>query len=224
MMRFAMAAVVAVFVVAAPVVMAQSQATTWERAFATGVTADAVYFKAHSVDARGTHHTLEAWRDGDRRVHRITDGKVEILAERVGDGQAADYAYEVADRTRGVLHKATGASVVRAGMLWNYWALAHELKYPVGKFELKKLNTLGVVVDQARCEWFEVKQEELPTERVCWSRAFGLPLRIERVAADGPAERVFEMDVVRKIAPSDGEFRVVAKGLRVMELGADDAD
>src|SRR5262245_49795157 len=90
----------------------------WHAAFAAEAT-PGVHWNAVYVDARGGHVT-EAWRAGERRLRRLTDGRLELYAENDGD----DVRYQLTDRGRELAFSGTRAGLARRGALhdWQGWA------------------------------------------------------------------------------------------------------
>ena len=68
----------------------------WESSFpAAAVRERNVYFAARYVGTAGREHRQEVWREGSRRLRRITDDKLDLLIEKDSSGE---YQYRLAAR------------------------------------------------------------------------------------------------------------------------------
>jgi len=106
----------------------------WESSFpAAAVRERNVYFAARYVDTAGREHRQEVWREGSRRLRRITDGKLDLLIEK---DSSDEYQYRLADRTQSILILTDRASLYRAGIFFDWSGVAHALSEPHGPYRI----------------------------------------------------------------------------------------
>lgn len=133
-----------------------------------------LHYRARYV-ARGADHDVEVWVDG-ARLKRITDGTVEVHAERQpGD---ADLRMTVLDLRRRIATRVDGASLAHIGHAIGWSELAQGLRQPRGEYRLAR--SAAPTVDAAPtqpCEWYALMQPGR-TSRICWQAQAGLPLLI----------------------------------------------
>lgn len=134
---------------------------SWEQAFAAPAHDPSVHFRASYFDGRP--HTLEVWRDGDRRLRRQTDGRLNLYGERRG----RDFAYHLADSSRKVLVHVAGSNLHRLGIFEGWTELSHIVVRPRGTYEIRAGK-------RARdCRWYAIGSRQ-----ICWSVRYALPLVI----------------------------------------------
>ncbi|WP_018263367.1 hypothetical protein [Methylobacterium sp. WSM2598] len=194
----------------------ETSGLTWDVAFPTDQAPDRVYFKARYLDDHGNAHALEVWREGRRRLRRVTDGRLAVVVEERGGG--GDYEFRMADRQRGVIIKADRTSLYRIGRFVDWRGLAHVIDVPKGGFTLRKLLGEEQAAPQHACDWFELTVgDERSNRHVCWSRGWGIPLEIRAARPNGIATR-FEVLDVRTLDKADAAFELGADGLMEMDI------
>jgi len=133
-----------------------------------------LHLQAISRDAKGQPHVLEFWRDGQGRVVRRTDGRVELRLTPSADDEDA---YEVRDLKARVVYHVHRVNLFRIGIFTDRWSTQHLLDQPRGAYTLtrgtEELTASGL------CSWVRIGQGEGNALDVCWSEAYGVPL-IER--------------------------------------------
>jgi hypothetical protein len=135
-----------------------------------------LHFKAAYRDARGDHH-VEVWRDGQRQLHRQTDGALDLFVQRK---DAHDPAFEmvVLDHRRRIRTNVSRGSLAEMGHAADWFSLAHGMAMPSGPYQLVPLRGAPPSIEPAsRCDWYTLSsagRESL----VCWSRRYALPLLI----------------------------------------------
>lgn len=147
-------------------------------------------FKAH-----GTDHQLEVWRDGERRVKRMTDAAlISFAVHKPGD---VDFDLQMLDLHKRISTHIDRTTMYRLGNFTDWFDLTHALRHPKGAYQLVRSTApAGVAsattVAVAACDWYTLTESGRAT-RLCWSPADRLPLVI--LAADGsPAWRVTAVD------------------------------
>lgn len=148
-----------------------------------------LHYRASYV-ARGAEHQVEVWIDG-ARLKRVTDGAVELHAERQpGD---ADFGMTVLDLQRKISTRVDSASLERLGHSLGWGELAQGLRQPRGDYRLERIAAPAVNANPVRsCEWYALAQAG-HTTRICWQAEARLPMLI----ADAQGQwiwRVTELD------------------------------
>lgn len=168
--------------------------------------ATSVHYRASFTGREGREQQLEAWRDGERRVRRVTDGAVETIAvRRPGD---AEYSLTVLDRPRKLLTKVGRTSLYRMGNFTDWFDLAHALRHPKGEARVTPAQPPeGAPRTVAACRWFDLAQgATLPatTTHVCWSAQAQIPLAI----VDGSGRTVWRVSQLELRRVPEAVFRV----------------
>lgn len=141
--------------------------------------------------ARGGEHTLEAWLDAGVRLKRVTDGVLEIHAER--DPGAAEFRMTALDLQRRIATRVDRTNLYRIGQFTDWFELAQGLRQPRGDYRLARVAApVPAIAALQDCEWYELAQDG-HASRICWSPSLRLPLLV--VSAQGqPLWRVTEVD------------------------------
>ena len=171
---------------------------SWQQVFALPAREPSVHVRAHYVDAAGTH-TLELWRDGDRRLRRDTDGKLSLWAQRRG----GDFDYHLADRNRKMLVHVAGGNLHRIGVFQGWNELAHIVVRPHGDVAVERRGS------GRGCRWYRIGARDL-----CWSARYALPLVIEEAG-----RVVFTID---ELSPGHPDSRVFELPSGMAEIDAND--
>jgi hypothetical protein len=215
-----------VFAGVAIAVLASTSAThaaadeVWQNAFPQAAAAEkSIYFEAHYFDANGTEHRQQVWRDGSRRLRRISDDRVDLSVEKDANGE---YQYRLADRVRHVLVLADRTSLYRAGIFSDREGLAHGLREPRAPHEIASSGATEQT-QVGPCSWSELTINEpvASTSRICWSREWAVPLLIQAKRGNGWVTE-FEVSEARRIEPSDAIFQVDSAGYVKIDARADD--
>ena len=96
----------------------------WDQAFPTAAAPAQVHFLARYTDALGAPHRLEVWRDGDRRLRRRTDDRLDLHVEKGADGE---HRYQLVDHARAVVVSVDRTTLYRIGSFSDWVGLAHVL-------------------------------------------------------------------------------------------------
>lgn len=191
---------------------------TWDAAFDTSKAASRVHAQVRYLDANGSAHTLELWRDGADRLRRKTDDRIDLYAVRGAD---RELHYTMLDMHRRIAVDVKRTNLYRIGVFNDWAGLAHLLKRPEGPV---KIATLSNTAPQAAalapidaCTWRRIAPA-VPRANgrvVCWSTRYGLPLVIARDDETTPLLRVervesFERDDALFAPALDGYTRVDA--------------
>lgn len=189
----------------------------WESSFPVAAVAERnVYFATRYVDVAGTEHRQEVWREGSRRLRRVTDRKLDLLIEKDGSDE---YQYRLADRRRSILILADRTSLYHAGIFSDWQGVAHALREPRGPYRVVARGGPPAQVAVGLCSWSEVivGGAAAPTSRVCWSQEWGLPFVIESWS-EGLWKARFSVVEVRAFDSFDAIFTLDSAGL--MEVDA----
>ncbi len=183
---------------AAPATVAAPFAN-WDAAFGLGHEPQAVHFKARYRDRRGTDHTVEAWRDGVRFLHRATDDRVDLylLARSSARG---DYLYRLVDRDQRRVIDVERRNLYRIGVFTDWYGLAHVIDRVHGANRLTRAAApLNAAAPLESCAWRAI--ERLGDDgarhrtRICWSARWGAPMEIWDDSDHGqPQFRIVEID------------------------------
>lgn len=190
---------------AAPALAAPRRAS-FEQAFPTRDEPRTLHYVV-AFASRGAPHRLEVWRDGDRRVKRVTDRGVTTFAfHKPG---SPDFQLSILDARRRIHTRINRTDMYRIGQFTDWFDLTHGLRHPKGAYLLTSGSApAGAPRPLQPCTWWDLK-EGPRTVHVCWSARVRLPMLI--VAPAGPAApdvvvwRVAEVD--RRAAPP-GAFRI----------------
>jgi hypothetical protein len=211
----------AIVALASATVAAAEPAENWQTAFPREAAArQSIYFQAHYVDASGIEHRQEVWREGARRLRRLTDGRLDLKVERDTDGE---YQYQLGDRARHIMILADRTSLYRAGIFSDWEGLAHGLSEPRGPYELA---TPGDALEQsgiAPCAWttMTMMTDSQSTSRICWSADWGLPISIQ-IKRGNDWVTQFAITEVRTFEPSAATFQIDGVGYVEIDARASD--
>jgi hypothetical protein len=193
----------------------------WQTAFPRSAVAEqSIYFQASYFDASGVEHRQEVWREGARRLRRVTDDRIDLAVERDADGE---YQYRLADRERHIMVLADRTSLYRAGIFSDWEGLAYGLQEPRARYELA---TSGGALERsgiAPCTWttMTMMTDSQSTSRICWSNEWGLPISIHiKRGTDWVTQ--FAITEVRTFEPSAATFQVDGVGYVEIDARASD--
>lgn len=192
----------------------------WDTAFVDHSGEKPLHFHATYVDSTGRPHTLEEWRQGASHIRRKTDDRIDLHADVIGaprPGMPADYLWQVIDLQKHVDHRISTQGMMKAGMIYSYWSMAHVLARPAGRFSINPLASRAEVkVKGLPCRWYLIQPSDQAVSQVCWAAGIGLPLRIEAPAPDGSWKTTFSVNTIDS-SISPGTFTVHVAGLRVID-------
>lgn len=178
----------AVAAIAAAASAAATPPLRFETVFAAAGEPPRLHFRA-AYAAGGGAHTLEVWRDGDRRVKRVTDGRVTTLAAH--DPGSAEFGLTIVDPGKRTITTIDRTNLYRLGNFTDWFDLTHGLRHPKGGYTLVAAAApAGAPAPVAACRWYDLTAAARTTH-VCWSAASRLPLVI---AAPGATWRVTAID------------------------------
>lgn len=132
--------------------------------------------------AGGAVHRLEVWRDGQRRIVRITDGRISSYASRRPG--ADGYRLTVLDVPRRLRTDVDRTNLYRIGSFIDWFDLGHGLRHPRGRYTLVTLAKAPPVAAPLRpCDWYGLTEGGRRTS-ICWDAHDHVPMLI---AAEGGA-------------------------------------
>jgi len=190
----------------------------WEQAFPTAAARADVHFVAHFRGSDGRSHRLEAWRHGESFLRRRTDDTLELYAAAQPGGEPS---YRFIDHHRHLVTDVQRASLFRLGVVSDWFGLAHVLEHPKGAFTVAAASGSEVATgpNQGACSWRALTMDAVgaqpPQEaRICWSSAWGLPLRVFRRTPEGPWREELAVELVERArgAPATWELPAVPAG------------
>ena len=159
----------------------------WQQVFSSVDAAHFLEFTAHFRDAKGGEHLLHYWREGNQRLRRNTDGNMDLMVERLADGE---HRYHLINHRKKILTQIDQTNLHRIGQFSTWDDFAHTLAMPASDVVLVKSTNAEALVSNQRCSWYEVSHT-MPGDltgmhqRICWSRSLGIPLKIIVVGAGG---------------------------------------
>jgi hypothetical protein len=188
---------------ASAVLPAQAAELRFEQAFDTGAGGPAALHYQASYNAGGAPHRVEVWRDGERRVRRRTDERVEVHASR--EAGSAEFEMSILDLERRIHTTVSRSNLYRIGSFTDWFDLAHGLRHPRGAYRLVGIAApAGAPAPLQPCSWFELMQDG-QASRICWSTLAQVPMLI--VSGDGNvAWRIDALDF-KPIAPGAFSMR-----------------
>jgi hypothetical protein len=125
----------------------------------------------------GTEHSLEVWRDGDRRLKRRTDKNIESYLFR--EPGSTEFQMSVLDPKKKIRTRIGRTNLYRIGSQIDWFDMAHGLKHPIGPYTVAKAQTpAGAPKAVENCQWYDLAQGGRTTH-ICWSARDRLPVLIQ---------------------------------------------
>ncbi len=186
---------------------------SFEQAFSTAGEPARLHYTVAFV-SRGAPHRLEVWRDGDRRVKRVTDGAVTTFAfHRPG---SPDFKLSILDARRRIHTRIDRTDMYRIGQFTDWFDLTHGLRHPKAAYVLTAGSApAGAPRPVRACTWWDLTQGAR-TVHVCWSPTVRLPLLIvDPRAPPGPGSAagvVWRVASVSEASAPPGAFRIHDRG------------
>lgn len=188
--------------------LAFSKTLSWEKAFSVSRVVKYLHMVVHYTDAEGKSHRLEYWRDGDRRLRRSTDDKMDLYAFKTEDD---DYQYFVVNRQKAVVVKINRTNLYRLGAFYNWYSLAHALKRPPEKtYSIEALKRKPYRLSNYYCNWYLIKESQ-KSHSVCWSKKLSVPLLVE----DQKGRPIWKVEKVSTQPIQDSVFRIRSDLLQI---------
>lgn len=126
--------------------------------------------------SNGAIHRLEVWREGDKRIKRLTDDTVASYAFHPAPGPG--YRLSVLDLKRRIHTLVDRTNLYRIGAFADWYDLGHGLRHPMGPYTLAPGKPMARVPWlPAVCHWYDLTQEG-GTTHICWDSQDHLPLLI----------------------------------------------
>jgi hypothetical protein len=216
-----------------------AQDIDWDTAFADHSGLRPLHFVAQYQDARGTHR-LEEWRTGLTHLRRRTDDRIDLHADATTiprPGFPADYLWQIIDLQKKIDNRITSQAMLKAGMFYSYYAMAHVLTRPAGRFHLTRLDEsqfkAGVPHDHSSrrqelswaqavpataslpCTWYELTPEAQPSTRICWSPEIALPLQTQSHRPDGTWQTDYTLQAFDRGTIPPTTYTVNTAGLQI---------
>ena len=162
----------------AAAIKAEDAPDAFDRAFAVKGKPASVHYTAEYL-ANGTTHQVAAWRDGDRRLMRRTDDRLEVYGEH--DARGPDFTLTVVDLKRNIRSTVDRAHLAQIGHFVDWNDLAYGLKRPMAGYRVAALDNKPSLPEGVSapgpCRWFELTDQSRHS-RICWSASAGLPFLI----------------------------------------------
>lgn len=200
----------------------------WDEAFPDRSGPRPLHFVARYLDGQSHTHRLEEWRTGLAHLRRRTDDRIDLHADATTQrrpGQPVDYLWQILDLAQKINHRVSSQGMLRAGMLYSFYSMAHVLTRPPGNFEVHEVQGLPPAsIKRIPARWFEITTSGQPATRVCWLPALGIPLRTQVETKEG-WRTTFQLEQLDTHAVSPAIFAVNAKGFQIRnveELEVDD--
>jgi hypothetical protein len=163
----------------------------------------------------GAPHQVEVWREGARRLKRITDQSVETLVTRADSGP--EYRMTVLDLRRKISTTIDRSSLNRIGNFTEWFGLAHALAHPGGEYRLVRAAAPAGAPSPAQpCTWFALEQGGVAST-ICWSARSELPMLI--VSAAG--ETVWQVSAVDRRPIAAAVFAIDDRGFARSDANQD---
>lgn len=160
--------------------------SSFDKVFATAGEPRQLRFTVLYRNADGIHR-LAVWRDGQRRLKRVTDGQVTTLVHRSRYGP--DFSMQVLDPRRHTSTHVDRNSLYRVGQFTEWFDLAHGLRHPVNAYRLTARTALSPMPRvPASCRWYDLVAQGRATS-ICWDAADKVPLLI----ATGPSRPIWRV-------------------------------
>ncbi len=160
----------------------------WDQAFHDVGGATPLHFTAAYLDSVGKLHHLEEWRVGQNHLRRRTDNRIDLHVDATHiqtGGQPVEYRWQVLDLQNRIDHHISSAGMLRLGMLYSYYSVAHVLTRPAARFEIHAVPGLKPLLwKNTSARWFDISTGGRPVTRVCWDAALGIPIRMFRYNGD----------------------------------------
>ena len=154
---------------------AQAAELRFEQVFDAGGAASSLHYQA-SYRVGGGLHRVEGWRDGELRVKRRTDDRIEIHASR--SAGSAEFAMSILDLEKRIHTSVSRSNLYRIGSFTDWFDLAHGLRHPKGAYALRSIAAPAEAPAPVQsCTWFELAQNG-QASRICWSAVDQLPMLI----------------------------------------------
>ena len=169
------------FLLAGIMVAAGSQAADldFDKTFQTTGEARQLHYRAtYAVD--GTAHQVEVWRDGDQRLKRRTDDKLETHVFK--RAKQTEWQMVVLDLPRKIRTDIDRSNLYRIGHFTDWFSMSHALARPIGAYRLTALSAApGNEQALSACRWYALERNSV-LSHVCWSGQWRLPLLITDAA------------------------------------------
>lgn len=174
-----------------PAAASQPSTLNWDDALSLKSAPRRVHFRARFQDGEHRSHELEVWREGDARIRRQTDGKLNLLAVR----ERGDVVLKMFDLERKVLVDLGKNLDGRPGAFADWDGLSQVLVRPRASYQLVPAARPLHRGRTGRCSWYRVEQPGSAPQEICWSTRWAMPLLVEEVASNG--ERVATFAVLK---------------------------
>ncbi|MEO8523677.1 MAG: hypothetical protein ABI460_03050 [Caldimonas sp.] len=147
----------------------------FDKAFSTKYEPKRGHFVATYV-VNGSEHRLEVWRDGEGRLRRRTDDRVETYVSKPAG--EVEWKMTVLDLKRRIRTDVDRTNLMRVGHFSDWFGLAHGVARPIGVYAVNPLRQPPPgAAPIAACRWYVLSQHER-SSKICWSASQALPLLI----------------------------------------------
>ncbi len=196
--------VIGVLSVAAVPVSAAVAPLRFEAVFRSGGEPASLHYRATFRSSGGTHQ-LEVWRDGDRRIKRVTDGAVATyVVHHPGD---ANFEMQVLDLRKRINTHIDRTTMYRMGNFTDWFDLGHGVRMPKGSYKLiRSAAPAASAKPLVACDWYTLTEGARRTQ-MCWDPSNRLPLLI--VSGD---RTIWQITAIDRSAFAPSVFDIADKG------------
>ena len=174
--------------------------------FSAGQGPSELHLQAQYSDAKGLH-SLELYRQGQRRLRKITDNRLELHAQ-LGDDNEMNYVW--IDRAKSLVQKVSRTNLYRIGSPFEFSSAATMLTKPHTDFSVAQASPdTPIETPMGACTLYRVELKGASQE-ICWSPTWGIPLFLR---GNGFWLKVTSLDSTAH----DADFVVDIKGMRVID-------
>ena len=182
-----------------------AESLTFEDAFNTKGEPALLHYQATFV-ANGANHRIEVWRDGARRLRRVTDDAIETYVFRQPGSD--EFRMTVLDKKKRIRTEINRTNLYRIGQFADWNDLAHGLRHPSGSYRIERsAPPPGLPKPSEPCRWYRMADAG-GTTHICWGTASRIPMQI--VAAEN--KLVWNVSSSTRSALPSNTFEVSADG------------
>lgn len=186
---------------AAPAAERVDSGLLFDKVFTDRAEPSTLHYKVR-YGAPTAQHSLEVWREGERRLVRRTDDAIEIHVARTAGG--TDFQMVVLDLRRKIETRIARDDLYRIGNFTDWFDLAHGLRHPKAGYRLTASAAPGhSPLPLEACNWYSLAQGGRSTA-LCWSSDARLPL----LMLDNAGRVLWQVTAIERKPVPAGVFEV----------------